>query len=108
MSTNKQYFKSQTQVQNTKQEKHLLLMKTWRKSKVSCDTALNFQFTGDSVHYKCMNSKKWHRLAKIFGQDGEQQQVKIETNYIRVHPCCHQLIQKNSNYRQLSMPELNN
>ena len=55
-----------------------------------------------------MNSKKWHRLAKIFGQDGEQQQVKIETNYIRVHPCCHQLIQKNSNYRQLSMPELNN
>ena len=51
--------------------------------------------TGDSVYYKRIDSKEWHGPAKVLGQDGQQVLVKNGSNYIRVHPCCLQLINEN-------------
>ena len=51
--------------------------------------------TGDSVYYKRIDSKEWHGPAKVLGQDGQQVLVKNGSNYIRVHPCCLQLIHEN-------------
>ena len=51
--------------------------------------------TGDSVYYKCIDSREWHGPAKVLGQDGQQVFVKNGSNHIRVHPCCLQLIHEN-------------
>ena len=51
--------------------------------------------SGDSVYYKRIDSKEWHGPAKVLGQDGQQVLVKNGSNYIRVHPCCLQLIHEN-------------
>ena len=52
--------------------------------------------TGDSVYYKRIDSKEWHRLAKVLSQDDLEMLVKNGSNYIRVHPCRLQLIHENS------------
>ena len=56
--------------------------------------------TGDSVYYKCMDSREWHRPAKVIGQDGQQVLIKNGSTYIRVHCCCLQLINQNSKNSQ--------
>ena len=56
--------------------------------------------TGDSVYYKHMDSREWHKPAKVLGQDSQQVLIKNGSTYIRVQPCCLQLINQNSKNHQ--------
>ena len=51
--------------------------------------------TGDSVYYKCIDSKEWHGPAKVLSQDGQQVLLKNGNNYFWVQPCRLQLIYEN-------------
>lgn len=48
--------------------------------------------TGDHVYYKRADSKKWHGLGTLLGQDVEKTLIKNGSCYFRVYPCRLQLI----------------
>lgn len=52
-----------------------------------------------------MNSKKWYELAEVLGQGGQQVLIKNASTYIKVHPCCLQLIQNNDYHKDSFIKE---
>ena len=52
---------------------------------------------GDSVYFRKNKDNKWRGPASVIGQDGQLVLVRLQSTWLRVHPCNLQLIPKKEN-----------